>query len=1484
MRASVVMSRPRQAIYWPGFVVGNKPVKDICNELIACIKAKPLFRSRHLRKKRPVSGWGGRGCPLRALFCQVVSACGRSTRDIGVHAMKVIGVYRSERHRALRRVRKNRKVRRVRRSLGHPTYGCLRWVIMRWVNQALKRVYTHRAQRRNCRHCKLLQAQLQAGGPGSQLGRRFTDGICKRSKSVRYWSKYLKRKFRKYGFYVKRKDQFLVRKLWISHFGERRAQADNSQGCGASVEGEEEMAEEIAINDRLGVVDFVLESEEEELSSVEGEENAEDDVHLNGAPASPASQEDNDQIAPVGEAGPVDGRTLDVRAKNVGGLRNTLVELLEELGENPPDVVALQECFGKCSVKGLGWSLVRNPRPGVHANHGGGTGFLIRKHLQYEPFRRLWFRSGDAGAEICWIRVKVADGWLYIGSVYAPPGADPSAAAVCIGGQLQYIVNLGCCGILICGDFNSSWYSREVLEHHHLGGHSNEYLSKGQTWRRLLTAEVGGLQPCVLNDTNMEFTHSTHTNNRNTCTLIDYMVWVGVPDVASFEVLPGAQFHRQLAVRLPLKPEGVLVPERINWRRLSTDEAARTAFKERAADLSQEELQFEEWSRRISAAARATLGVVTPRQPHKFSQSKWWNHKLTKKFCAIRTLRRKLHRNVVAYRIRATPRRLFTIINCRERLRESKTDFRTCLYEVRRKYWTQFRKGWDVSRNSLNTVWSFLRGIERPKEDLPHSRQSFENAWEPIFGAEPPETCLESLYRSEVEQWEWPDWDEDDAISVEELKSCIQELPSRKAPGKDGIPNELLRALPDEAIARLSILLTGMLRDPSTLPREWYSTLVCMIRKVLIPAPLDYRPISLLSCVAKLLEKVLHVRESQWVLEFHRNQAGFRTGWCTIGQVWLLRALWDSLKSRRRKGYVLFLDIRKAFDSVPIHILLHKMLHQFPSIPQYVVRFYHSWLRGHSHQLLVGGGEPRDLPVLRGVPQGSINSPSCYNMFSNDLLSALELGVEGNDFSIEASQPVELVFTENVEGLAQLGLELVVDEDEEPLSFNSLAFADDCATLSMKSNDLQGIVYICRCWGYTNGLEFAPEKCKMMQIGTCPKELPVLEASFGPDDDPIEVVSEFKYLGVKFKTERQTSALDIDDHCKAIEESFLKKKFTQLESRYGCGVAVGLHIVQAKFVPKLLYGCEVYDLPDKAQALWNRVLRKVLQCYKSDSGEKVREFTGSRPLVEVARVRLLRFLLTNSQDSAPGDLRRSLARVLRSKLSSPTAWINRARKQFERAVSDGWIPALEGDLLEHNGSALHLVYVTANDARCKQTLAKLNEFYKETKPLPHAVVRAGCDASHFTFRFWHGKFNPRIRGVADDGSHKCFLCDINGGVDTPLHLPYCTHETVQVIIDEEHRKFIDCVDYLGNGKHVFQAIVSSPSDDALYQVVDGSIVKDTEEQRMGWNVISRTHARLWRLRTKRRRLLEADAQEWIELGLAEADEGDYFDEAAADEG
>ena len=1289
---------------------------------------------------------------------------------------------------------------------------------------------------------------------------------------------YHQRKMGKYGFYVTRKEQFLVRRLWLSYFDERQSQAGNSRVRGASVEGEEEMAEEIADNVRLGVVANVLDAEEEELQVLGEEEN----VLL--IPASPASQVSEDIHEQVDMPGAEDDGILDVRSKNVGGLRNSLVELLEELGENPPDVVALQECFGKCSVKGLGWSLVRNLRSGAHANHGGGTGFLIRKHLQYESFRRLWFRSGEVGVEICWIRVKAAGGWLYIASVYAPPGVDPSVAAVFIGGQLHYIAHLDCCGILVCGDFNSSWYSREVLELHSLGGVSGEYLSKGQTWRRLLTESVRGLHPCVLNDANLEFTHSTHTNNGNTCTLIDYMVWIGVPKVISFEVLPGAQFHRQLAVRLPLKAESVPVQERINWRRLSTDVDAREAFQERATHLSREEVQFEEWSQRIHAAARATLGVITPRPPHKFSQSKWWNHKLTEKCSIIRTLRRRLHRNVVAYRRRATLRRFDTIVYCRERLRALKAEFKTCLYEVRRKYWTQFREGWNVSRNSLNSVWSFLRGIDRSSEDLPHSRQTFESAWEPIFGAEPPATCSEDNCKTVVEQWEWPPWNAADEISPEELQACIQGLPTRKAPGKDGIPNELLRALPEEAVARLATLLTGMLRDPTTIPPEWYHTLVCMIRKVSIPEPLDYRPISLLSCVAKLLEKVVHTRESQWDLEFHRGQAGFRAGWCTSGQAWLLRVLWDSLKSRKRKGFVVFLDIRKAFDSVPIHILLHKMLQKFPSIPQYVVRFYYYWLRGHSHQLLVGGGEPRALPVLRGVPQGSINSPSCYNLFSNDLLEYLEQGVEGNDFVCEASQPVKLVFTENVAGLVQLGLEVDAEEGEAELSFNTLAFADDCAALSMNSDDLQGVVNICEVWGFLNGLEFAPEKCKIMQIGTSPRELPLMDVGFGPMGDRIDVVDSFKYLGVKFKSERWTSALDIGDQCKDIEENFLKKKFTQLESRYGCGVAVGLHIVQAKFVPKLLYGCEVYDLPGKAQVLWHRVLRKVLQCYRSDSGDKVREFTGSRPLAEVARVRLLRFILTNLDDSAPRDLRRSLARVLRAKLRSPTAWINRARKQFEHAVNDGWIPALEGDLLQHNGSALHFVYVTADDARRKQTLAKLNENYKESKPRPHAAVSAGADSSHFTFRFWYGKFNPRKQGVADDGTQGCFMCNELDGVDTPLHLPYCTHDTVQVIIDEEHRKFIECVDYLGNGKQIFQAIVATPANDALDRVVNGSVVKDTAEQQKGWNVISRTHARLWRLRVKRRRLLAPRVLEMNEAEHSEADESDSSDDVSGEEG
>ena len=1301
-----------------------------------------------------------------------------------------------------------------------------------------------------------------------------------------------------------------------------------------------------------GVIAEIMEDREQPVAEAEAQieggieqAEAEEPGELRGEEQD--EEREADELAAVPEES-----KLKVHSQNIGGLNTNIVELLEEFDNAPPDIVALQECFGTCKIKGLGWKLVRHLRPDEHANHGGGTGFLVRAHVLHEVLRPLWFRT-DEGIEACWIRVRMDRGWLYVTSVYAPPQKPVANAAAKLREQLGIVyADPECCGILVCGDFNSSWYEESRLHFHGLGGRGGNYRNPGKVWREALTAPVGLLQPRILNDTVP--LQSTHTQvisrNRVSRTVIDYMVWAGSSPATNFRIITSNRPHSQLSIHLPASASPILRPPKINWRQLTANADKRKLFQNRVHAGMDQHMSFDEWVDVVQEASLTALGRSKYRLPSKYSEKPWWTPQLSASAQQLKSIGRRIHRNL-------NKGHHSVVASCKLKLRELKKAFQIALHGAQREYWNQFRSGWDLSRNSLNNVWRFLRGLDRAKKDFPHSRADFETAWEPIFGASPPAGCRETECTAEVESIVWPEWNEDDRISTEELMSCIGKTPTAKSPGMDGFPNEMLKALPADAVEILAKLMTTMLQDPTTIPRGWYRTLVCMIEKVPQPLPLEYRPISLLSNVAKLLERVLHEREKAWKLPLHRHAGGFREFRGTIQQVWLLRVLWDSLKQHNRAGYVIFLDLKKAFDSVPIHIVISKMHNSFPQVPRYAVRHFWHWLRNHSHQLLVGPGTPKELPVNRGVLQGSINSPSIFNMFVNDLSVALENGLgdnlppapsivldcgaeladlppilavdaaeaaEGNGEEVggglmaEAEVPgdPEPAIDGNMEAAGDVGLgegeafdaDLannvagqpaqgdISDEEgndveldaEEEIRVNSISFADDFAGLSLSLDGLKRITKILEAWSATNGLSFAPHKCKVMRIGTSSQNPATTPVKI--DNESVEWVRMFKQLGVKLKVEPKTGKLDISDQIAQITKNFLKPKYSQLEAPYGCGVSVGLHIAQARYVPALLYGSEILALPNTAQSLWDRILRKILQCYKSDSGALMREFTGSRALHEVARVRLLRFVFTLALKSSPPEMRRSLIRVLRAQFSSPTAWVKRAREAFRQAHADGWIVDLPGDLQPHSGTPWHLVYVTATAARSASALLELNKQYKQTKPLAHASVRASTDSGHFTFRFWHGRFNPRTNGVPDDGTSPCLLCA--HGHDSPGHLPFCPNATVRMIIDEEYAAFQTHIQLQGDGKQIFKEFVAHPHDHILYEEGEDGPVKDTSKQKEGWKVIGITHRRLWRLRIKKRQewliahgnqAFEVDA-EIAEDQEVEGDEGIEGDEGDAGEG
>ncbi|GFW68397.1 probable RNA-directed DNA polymerase from transposon X-element [Trichonephila clavipes] len=174
--------------------------------------------------------------------------------------------------------------------------------------------------------------------------------------------------------------------------------------------------------------------------------------------------------------------------------------------------------------------------------------------------------------------------------------------------------------------------------------------------------------------------------------------------------------------------------------------------------------------------------------------------------------------------------------------------------------------------------------------------------------------------------------------SPHEVCGIISQLNIHKAPGHDQIKNIALKSLPMNAITHLTKIFNKFLLL-QYFPQIWkHCTVTLLSKKSKDPKfPLNYRPISLISCVAKLFEKILLSRIQAFSDSNHLIpdfQHGFRKKTSTCHQ--LLRTtnmIIDGFNNHRTTGGI-FLDVEKAFDRVWHNGLIFNLYtYDFPTSP-----------------------------------------------------------------------------------------------------------------------------------------------------------------------------------------------------------------------------------------------------------------------------------------------------------------------------------------------------------------------------------------------------------------------------------------------------------------------------------------------------------------------------------------------------------------------
>ena len=326
-----------------------------------------------------------------------------------------------------------------------------------------------------------------------------------------------------------------------------------------------------------------------------------------------------------------------------------------------------------------------------------------------------------------------------------------------------------------------------------------------------------------------------------------------------------------------------------------------------------------------------------------------------------------------------------------------------------------------------------------------------------------------------------------------EVLSYITSLDPGKASGPDGLSGRMLKGIANTIAPSLSKLFNISLKL-GRFPNIWKTSAIVPIPKNSNRKEAsNYRPISLLPIVSKLLERHVHRYITMFLNEANplsNRQWGFQVGRSTVTALLTVTHDWFKALESRQDVCSVFFDLKKAFDSVPHQPLMDK-LHSY-GLDGNTLAWLNSYLTNRRQHVVVDGATSTETAVVSGVPQGSVLGPLLFLIYIDDITSTSFS--EGSTLNLFA---------------------------DDMLLYKIIKSQQDLDQLQSDVNRIQD-------WVSFNHLTFNPTKCKSMFISR--KRNSIQPLSLHLNGVPLEQVESFKYLGVFLSSDMSWST-HIDSVC-----------------------------------------------------------------------------------------------------------------------------------------------------------------------------------------------------------------------------------------------------------------------------------------------------------------------------------------------------------------
>lgn len=664
----------------------------------------------------------------------------------------------------------------------------------------------------------------------------------------------------------------------------------------------------------------------------------------------------------------VDVSSLKCCYTNARSLCNKLDEFFTFVTIHNPDVIAVTETWSNSDITDScltppNYKLFRKDRGQFSNERGGGVVLLVKENLPSERFIKTDFSGFN---ESIWIKIFVENANpVLIGVCYRAPDNSEIMNKALIK-DIQLAIDSKPSQLLVLGDFNLPGIN--FLELSAPNGFSSEFLDF--VIDSMLVQHV-------------EF--DTRLQNEKS-SLLDLVLSNNDNDVSDVKCLPplGKSDHVfilfQYMVRHPSIPCINTPKDNLNyWKgdyeRLNNE----FDLTDWESELNSENIDYD-WRKFKDIVLNAARKYIPPnvKKTSNSSKQRW----ITKKSIKVAKRKHKMHDK---YRNSQRLTDYNNYVNLRNETtkvcREEKALYEKNLVNSFKKNPKRF---YSHTKNIMNTKTG-VPNLEKEDGNVTDGDQEIADVlnryFQSVFVEEPDDVSNLNFPNKIDDELQLNDIE----FTEQDIVKLLENLKPDKCPGPDQLHPKMLKHCTSLA-KPLSIIFRKSL-DCGLLPNDWKCSNVSPIfKKGSKSQSCNYRPVSLTSIICKLLETLInqkiciHLTSNELLSE---HQHGFMSGRSCLSNLLETLECWtDALDNGNRVDCV-YLDFRKAFDSVPFQRLLLKL--RGYGINGKVLKWIESFLTGRKMRVGVRGSFSQWASVSSGVPQGSVLGPLLFLIYVNEI-------------------------------------------------------------------------------------------------------------------------------------------------------------------------------------------------------------------------------------------------------------------------------------------------------------------------------------------------------------------------------------------------------------------------------------------------------------------------------------------------------------------